>query len=299
MYLFIRKIIKCAIRAVNDTIYHNGLEFAGYLSFLFMNAFFPFFILLLISVNFFGGVNLVSELINLILNAEWTRFIEAFKPRILEIANTPPSSLLSIALLGAIWTTSSLFEGLRTVLNRAYRVHEPPHYLWRRAIAILEFCAMIFIILCFMFIMVIAPKIWYVVASILQHSNKWTLITIISPEFEMFRSMLILIFQYLTISGIYKFIPSKKQDSCRWTAPGSLSVMIGWNSFSYLFNAYLLYYNQFNAMYGPIASIMVSMFYFYVCGILLIFGAEFNYHAERVFNSGKSREHHVYHNLVW
>ncbi len=140
-------IIYYLYRALIDTIYNDGMEHAGYLSFLILLSIFPFLIVLMALASIFA--NFLDQ-----YNIGWTSIIDnmpqdilaSLMPRIEEIISGPPHSLLTLAIVGAIWTASSTVEGLRTILNKAYKVPVSPPYVLRRILSILQFLAITFII---------------------------------------------------------------------------------------------------------------------------------------------------------
>src|SRR3989338_10788634 len=131
--------IKILRVALVDTIRQDGVEHAGYLAFLSILSIFPFLIFLISIIGHFGGEQVGPKAIFNIINSLPKEVVESLMPRIAEIISGPPQSFLTLAIIGVIWTASSSVEGLRTILNRAYRVHLPPPYLLRRLINIIEF----------------------------------------------------------------------------------------------------------------------------------------------------------------
>ena len=65
--------------------------------------------------------------------------------------------MLTVSILGAIWTSSSALEGYRTVLNRAYRVATPPAYIWRRLLSIAQILILSFVVVMAMIVLVMLP----------------------------------------------------------------------------------------------------------------------------------------------
>ncbi len=122
----VKRILWCFPRALVNTINHDGVEHAGYLAFLLLLALFPFLVLLMALATFLGDSQIGMEFSHLIMSYLPPHMVQALQPRIDEIASGPPTGLLSVAILGAIWTASSAVEGFRTVLNRAYHVATPP-----------------------------------------------------------------------------------------------------------------------------------------------------------------------------
>ncbi len=105
--------------SINDTIRQDGIEHAGYLAFLSILSLFPFLIFLFSIVTYFGDSKICSHLIYVVLNNLPTNISTSLLPRVSEIVNGPPQGLLTVAIIGIIWTASSAVEGLRTILNRA------------------------------------------------------------------------------------------------------------------------------------------------------------------------------------
>ena len=130
------KIIRISII---DTIRQDGIEHAGYLAFLGLVSFLPFLIILISLANYFGITDNGMVLLMDAIKSLPPSVQQNLRPRVEEIFSAPPQQFLTIAIFGIIWTASSSVEGLRTILNRAYRVHFPPPYFVRRILSIIEF----------------------------------------------------------------------------------------------------------------------------------------------------------------
>lgn len=281
MILSAYKVLKCLAVAIKDTVYHDGIEHAGYLSFLIMLSLFPFLVFFMAAVGLIGSEQLGPTLLELINNSSLANFIDALKPRIIEITATPPQSLLTIAIVSAIWTASSIFEGVRTILNRAYRVASPPAYLLRRLISIVEFFVAVTVIICFLFSLIILPNIFMHIVNIIRIENLFVL-ELLSPESVYIRYMLIFLFIFFVVCMMYYSIPNRKSQFVK-TFPGAILVLSGWFLFSKIFKFYLSNFPQVNVIYGSIAGVIVALLYFYACSVIFIVGAEFNYQLENKF----------------
>ena len=284
----IKNIIKIVYKSLVNTINHDGIEHAGYLSFLLMLAIFPFlvfFAAIIGTISNLVGIPLVNTLTNVIIDSPWESFIGSLKPRIIEIANIPPQSFLTIAILSAIWTASSIFEAIRTTLNRAYNVQNPPAYIFRRLFSILEFMIVIIIVAIAILILIVMPMIWNFLD---QHVEmpKMKFISFIVKDSNIIRSIILYCFGIIFVSYLYYFLPNKKQKVLD-ILPGTLLVLFFWSGFSQLFKYYISYFPQINMIYGSIAGIIISLLFFYFCSLILIYGAEFNYLLELKFNKKK------------
>jgi len=275
------KTSKCFVNSIVDLINHDGVEHAGYLSFLIMLTFFPFLVFFMATVGFIGNEALGNQLVQIILDSDFANFIDALKPRIIEITSTPPQGLLTIAIVSAIWTASSIFEGLRTILNKAYRVSSSPAYVFRRLLSFVEFIIAVFIIISFLVMLVLLPWLWNYLDSYF-HVNDYAFLAIFAPEGVAFRYIVLIGFGLLLVSFSYYSLPNTKQK-LKYTMPGALIVLAGWALFSMLFKYYIANFPSVNVIYGSIAGIIIALLYFYVCSLIYIFGAEMNYQLEKTF----------------
>ncbi len=269
-----RNFCDCFYKSAKDTIEHDGIEHAGYLAFLLMLAIFPFLFFLMAIVSLLGPANLFEYIVDFILSNAIDTLVSVLKPRIKEITNTPPHSLLTLAILSAIWTASSIFEAMRTILNKANRVISPPSYLFRRFISIIEFMVIIFMTIFVMFIFGILPSLLSDISTYFDLRNNYYLT--FERETKIFRNIIVISYGCSLILFLYYFLPNKKQKFFH-TIPGTVCVIIFWIAFTYLFKYYLATFSQLNVIYGSIVGVIVSLLYFYFCSIIFIFGAEFNY----------------------
>lgn len=256
-------------------VYHDGMELAGYLSFLIMLVVFPFLVLFMWVVTFLGDGSWGNLLIQSILQSSWARFIDALKPRIIEITSSPPHSLVTLAILSATWTASSLFEGLRTVLNKAYRVSSPPSYILRRLLSFIEFGVAMIITLAFVGALVVIPSILGAIESVLPQTVI-QYFEFLTPKYSDLQLWILFIFGFTLISMAYYTLPSRKIKFVA-VLPGTIFVVVSWTVFSILFKFYISNFPQVNLIYGSIAGIIIALLYFYICSIIFIIGAELNY----------------------
>jgi membrane protein len=272
-YLEISKdILSCFKNALRDTIKHDGIEHAGYLSFLVILSIFPFLVLLISIAGMLGNTELGVTFIDLFLQNTPREFTEALEPRINEILSGPPQGFLTIAIIGAMWTASSSVEGLRTIFNRAYRVSTPPSYFIGRMLSIVKCLIITIIILSSMFFIITLPLLLNLIYDFLNINHK--------PDLFSIRFIPSSIMLLIAVSFLYYFIPNLKQR-LRNVLPGAIVVIILWTVAASLFTFYLHHFQQFNIIYGSLSSFIVAMLFFYFLAMILIFGAEFNYYIEK------------------
>jgi membrane protein len=282
------KLIKCFYQSIVDMIDHGGVEHAGYLSFLSMVAIFPFLFFFMALIGTFGDEVLSNKLVEIILASSWAGLIDALKPRIIELTASPPQGLLTIAVIGAVWTASSIFEGLRTILNRAYRVTSAPPYIWRRLLSIGEFFVTITITVLSVVALVLVPYLIDLYQKIISSHLPDNLAAFVTPEAEEIRFIILILIILFAVAFGYYSLPNRKQRFLK-TMPGALVVLIGWITFTSIFKYYVKNFPQVNVIYGSIAGVIIALLYFYFCSMILIIGAEFNYLLEINFKNKNKR----------
>ncbi len=262
--------------AVVDTVRQDGIEHSGYLAFLLLLSFFPFLIFIFSLIGIFGATDVGVDIIKSILAATPKEVGEGLTPYINEIISGPPHSLLTIAIIGVIWTASSCVEGCRTILNRAYRIEYPPPYLLRRLFSIGEFFIITFVIISGILIFVILP-------NFLEENNADLLLKL-HFNYDLYYLRQILFFTLLTIAtaSLYYALPNAKQKFTQ-TVPGSVVAVALWIIVEHVFTLYLEKFHQVNFVYGSLAGIIISLLFFYLISVIFIFGAEFNYHFHRTY----------------
>lgn len=278
----LRLISLCFCKSVKGTIDNSGIENAGYLAFLFMLSIFPFLFLLITIVTLFFPVNLSEQLVTLIVYSSditLDSLVCSLKSQVTKIINAPPNSLLTLAILSAIWIASSILEALRTILNKSNRVYNSPSYILRRLISIVEFIIVIVFTIIIVFFFSILPTV------LTNISSKFDInIIYYHLYFEKGMQVIIKIFIFCYIffllSFLYYFLPNKKQKLTN-ILPGVILVLLFWKCFTNIFKCYLANFSQLNVIYGSIVGIIISLLYFYFCSLIFILGAEFNYNTSQ------------------
>ncbi len=193
-------------------------------------------------------------------------------PRIDEITSGPPQGLLTVAILGAIWTSSSAVEGMRTVLNRAYKVSEPPHFFFRRMLSIGQILVFTLALITVMAILVFAP---IAIQTFMQTTGLLVPMAIehLFVNYFVYIGAAIL---FAGIAGLYYVLPNVKQTFLG-VAPGAMLVVLLWMAGTSAITYYFTSIGQFNIIYGSLSSFIATLIFFFVMNIIFIYGAEFNH----------------------
>lgn len=267
----VKDILHLFYKSGDNLVENDGLELAGYLTFLAILSLFPFLVLIVAMAGFIGQGELGTQFIELLVTHLPEEAVSALMPRIHEIMSGPPLPLLGISVLGTLWTSSSLVEGLRTVLNRAYGVSNPPTYVWRRFMSIVQIIAFTIIIILVMFLLVLAPVL-------IDPFMRWigfeafVLKQFLTYDFVYIGALII----FVAVASLYYVLPNIKQSMIK-VAPGALLVVVLWIAGAAGLSAYLDNVHQVNIVYGSLSGLIATLLFFYVMNTLFIYGAEFNH----------------------
>lgn len=281
-------VLKAFYDALVNTINHDGIEHAGYIAFLSLLSFFPFMVFLFAIVGSLGQTEVGVAIAEFILEHDLIhpRILEGLKPRVEEIISGPPQGLLTIAIVGAIWTASSTFEGLRTVLNRAYRVETPPAYVWRRLVSIIEMFSLTAIVISVTVLLIITPSLWESAQNTdMNVFEKAKIFLGLGEENEQnkltwLRYTTISLVLFIVVCTAYYILPNIKQRFLS-VAPGAVCAVLLWFIAGVLFSHYLTDFQQVNIIYGSLGNIIACLLFFFFCAMIFIYGAEFNYLFEK------------------
>lgn len=257
-------------------IKHDGIEHAGYLAYMSLLALFPFLVLIVAFAGFMGQGEAGEKFIMLLVNHLPPEAFDAIKPRVQEIMEGPPKGLVTVSILGAIWTSSGALEGMRTVLNRAYHVTTPPAYWLRRITSVVQLVVFTFIIIIGMIMLVFGPIFLEQIGAMFRYQlptetedNIFNLI---------FSSSLFLMF--VVVSALYYVLPNIKLKIID-VVPGAVLTVSLWATAAYVFSLYLSNFNQVSLIYGSLGGIIATLIFFFIINVIFIFGAEINYQISK------------------
>ncbi|MFV9875930.1 MAG: YihY/virulence factor BrkB family protein [Rickettsiales endosymbiont of Dermacentor nuttalli] len=288
-----KNIFKCLYQAAYNTIHDDGVEHAGYMAFLFLLSLFPSLVFLMAITGVVGASDIGTHFITLLLDNLPFNVTNAIQPRIQEILSGPPQGIVSLALIGVLWTSSSSVEGLRTILNRVYRVTTPPPYIFRRLLSILQFLIVIIVTIITTLILVIFPILLHKLSTLIiidtHFANMVEVITNLISSLQYIRYIILYITLFIIVYSLYFMIPNTKLTSI-YIAPGSILVVILWVIGGNIFTAYLKHFKQVSLVYGSLGGIIISLLFFYIVNLIFIYGAEFNYVFGQTMKKVHSRE---------
>ena len=177
-----------------------------------------------------------------------------------------------VAAVGLLWAARAVFGAVHRVVNRAWRVTQPPQFFWHQIGQVLG-AAGAAVVLLLSGVLGIAGRL---LARIDVFSVvPWnTVVTVIPFLFSM--PLLIL---------LYKYVPDRR---VRWrhALPAGIVSSMVLELVKFGFAYYLANLSNLDLVYGSIATVVVMMLFFYLASLILVWGAEFSSELCRTDEAG-------------
>lgn len=267
-------------RTVKEIVEDSCFGLSAQLAYYFFLSVFPALLVVVALTSFFPP-NLLDEIL--------TWFGAFTPPDVMQIVRTQVelitkgghTGLLTFGALGALWSSSSAMNAIIDTLNRAYGIKEARPW-WKvqlRAI-LLTVIMSVFVLVAFTLV-VAGPEIAETIAA--RHG--------LGAAFGWAWKILQWPIVFLLISEGFAFVYYLAPDVEQrwpWILPGAHFATALWLLISLGFRFYVTHFGQYNQMYGAIGGVIVMLLWFYLSGLVLLVGAEFNAEMEHASPYGKA-----------
>ncbi len=167
----------------------------------------------------------------------------------------------AVAFVVVVWASKNLFMGLAYALNRALAVPKSRPLLHDMAISIVML-PVTGVVLIVAVGMPVAVSVVFAYARISDPAN---FSQIMAYALSMAMVFVVSIF-------LYTFLPNRRV-SWRFAVPGASCVALLWPAVQYAFAFYTVHVD-FTRIYGALSAPLVLLLWFYLIGIIFLFGAE-------------------------
>lgn len=267
-------------RTGKEMLADNCFGLAAQLSYYFFLALFPALLFLVAIVSFIPVEGLLDSITGTLARVAPSEVITIVKDQILKIAHDKNGGLLTLGMLGTIWSTSSGVDAIIDTLNVAYDIEEGRPWWRRKATALgLTIALAVFIVLSFTLVVAgptLAEKVadWFHLGAAFE----WT--------WKIAQWPVVFGLVSLAIALVYYFAPDARQDWI-WITPGSIFATALWLLVSLGFRFYVTNFGSYNATYGTIGGVIVLLLWLYMSSLAVLAGAELNAEIEHASPYGK------------
>jgi membrane protein len=267
-------------RTAKDARQDDILGLAAQLAYYFFLALFPAILFVIALASFFPLANFIDEVtraLRPIAPAEALGFIE---DQLLLVSNADSGGILTLGILGAVWSSSAALVALIGALNRAYDIEESRQWWKVRLTAIGLTLALALMVLISFSLVVAGPAVAERLAASfgLGAAFEWSWKILQWP---------LAFFLVTTALGlVYYFAPDADQEWV-WITPGAVVATLLWFVVSLAFKVYVTNFTNYNVTYGAVGAVIVLMLWFYISGLAMLIGAELNAEIEHASPYGK------------
>jgi membrane protein len=268
-------------RTARETMSDDAQGLASQLAYYFFLALFPALLCFLAIASFFPLQNFTDDVIRVLGPFAPREILTIIKDQMEKIAEGQHGGLLTIGLLGAVWSSSSAMVAVTSAMNRAYDIEEGRPWWKVRLTAVgLTVALSVFIALAFGLI-VAGPELADALAAHFAFGQVfvWT--------WKILQWPIAFGLVMVGIGLIYYFAPDAEQ-SWVWITPGSFVAATLWVLGSLVFRVYTANLSNYVATYGAIGGVIVLLLWFWMSGLVIVIGAEMNAEIEHASPWGKA-----------
>jgi membrane protein len=270
-----------AKRTIKETSDDDGMGLAAQLAYYFFLALFPALLFLLALASFFPIRRFTEQLPQMLGSFAAPQMVDLLRQQIEQISNQNDGGLLSLGLLGAIWSSSAAMVAIIGALNRAYDIEEArPWWKVRLTAILLTLGTAIFILVSFTLVLA-GPELVDAVAS------RAGLGTAFEWAWKILQWPVALALVVIGIELIYYYAPDAEQEWV-WVTPGAVIATVLWLVASLAFRFYVVNFGNYEETYGALGAIILLMLWFYMTGLAIVIGAEANAEIEHASPWGKA-----------
>ena len=272
-------LTELARRTGREVLADDCLGLAAQLAYYFFLALFPALLFLAAIVSFIPVAGLLEAITTNLSHVAPAEVLSIIQDQILKIAHEKNGGLLTLGMIGTIWSSSAGLDAIITTLNQAYDVPERRSWWKVKLLAVgLTLALSALIILAFALLLVGPPLAERI--AIWAHMGRafvWTWTLLQWP--------VIFLLVSFALATIYYYAPAAAQDWLSVT-PGALVATTLWILISLGFKFYVSHFGSYNATYGTIGAVIVLMLWFYLSALAVLVGAELNAEIEHASAGG-------------
>lgn len=207
-----------------------------------------------------------------------TDFIKAYAPadiadmiieNMTKLLTEQSGGLLSIGVIGTLWSASNGVKAVMKAFNRSHEVDEDRSFVYGRLIAIVLTILMMLVISVSFLLPIFGKVIGEYVFSWIGFSGAFMYV------WSVMRWVLSSVIMLIVLTLLYKLAPNTRVrfKNAIW---GAIFATVGWQLVSLAFSYYVNTLGNYSATYGSLGAVIVLMIWLYISGIIINVGGVIN-----------------------
>ena len=255
---------KQLVKKINE---HRVTGLAAEQAYYYLFSLFPLLILLLSTLPYLSiNSQIALDFLNDFAPSQITGLIE---DTIVTVLNKRNSGLLTIGVVGTIWSASNGMNAFIHSMNIAFEVKETRNYLITHLLSIFLTFGLIFSLI----IALALPVFGNTIFNLFDHF--FPLSASFQGVFNVARWVIASIVIPTVISYLYQMAPNIHLPF-RHVFVGAITATILWLILLYGFSIYVNNFANYSATYGSLGGVIILILWLYLTGLSLIIGGEIN-----------------------
>lgn len=271
------ELLKRTFREFNDD---DCLNLAAQLAYYYFLSLFPAVLFLIAFASFFPLSHFTDDIVRMLGPVTPPDVLAFLSEQMLRISNADSSGVLTVGILGAVWSSSAALVAIISSLNRAYDIEETRPWWKVRLLALALTLALAFFLLLSFTLVLAGPTLAERLADLFG----------LGPVFEWGWKILqwpaVVAMVTTGIGLVYYFAPDTRQQ-WSWITPGAFVATLVWLIASFGFKIYLARFADYNATYGAVGGVIALLLWFYISGVAILIGAEMNSEIEHASSNAE------------
>lgn len=268
-------------RTARELQVDNALGLAAQLAYYFFLALFPALLFLIALASYLPAEDLIGRVVTMLQGVTPQEVINIIRRQLADIAEQRQGGILTLGVLGALWSSSAAMVAIIDALNRAYDVEDARPWWKQRLIAILLTIGVAIFLLISAALVLAGPELASFVTDRVGLSGafEWT--------WKILQWPFVFVLVATAFGLMYYFAPDVDQDWV-WLTPGSVLATALWLIGSLAFRLYVVNFGSYEETYGTVAGAIILLLWLYMSGLVIIIGAELNAEIEHASPHGKA-----------
>jgi membrane protein len=269
-------------RTAKDARDDDCLGLAAQLAYYFFFALFPAILFVLAVASFFPLTSLIDDAVRVLRPVAPAEILDFLEEQLRHLSNADSGGVLTIGILGAIWSSSAAVVAIVDSLNRAYDIEEARPW-WRvRLTAMALTIALAVLGLVSFSLITVGP------VAAARLADSYGLGSAFEQAWNILQWPAAFFLVSTAIGLVYYYAPDAEQEWV-WVTPGAVLATLLWVAASLAFKFYVSNFTDYNASYGAAGAVMVLLLWFYISGLAILLGAELNAEIEHASPWGKEK----------
>ncbi|HUO59928.1 MAG TPA: YihY/virulence factor BrkB family protein, partial [Candidatus Acidoferrales bacterium] len=256
-------------RTFNDISQNHTMAFAAALSYYFILSLFPALIALAAVVGFLPIPNLFQQILEMMSHFVPAESMGVVRRIVRDVITPSKGALLSVGVIGMLWTASSGFASMIEALNVAYDVPETRPYWKTRSLALGLTALVGVLMLLALAAMIVGPRFGYWLAHMIHMQS------VLGMLWPYIRWAASAAFVVAAVEALYLLGPNVRQRA-KTTLFGAVIAVATWLALSWALGLYFQKFANFNKTYGVLGGAIALMTWLYYSSFVILIGAEIN-----------------------